>query len=55
MLIGYLTMLVVMLDRDRPTVGAAIGRSFRLLPGYLASQILTSLALSGLWSLWSAH
>ncbi|WP_232281040.1 hypothetical protein [Novosphingobium nitrogenifigens] len=49
MLIGYLTMLVVMLDRDRPTVGAAIGRSFRLLPGYLASQILTSLALSGLW------
>ena len=49
MLVGYLTLLVMLLDRDRPTVGKAIGVGIRLLPSYLAAQILTSLALSVMW------
>jgi hypothetical protein len=46
MMVGYLTLLVMLLDRDRPTVGTAIGIGIRLLPSYLAAQVLTSLALS---------
>lgn len=49
MLVGYLTLLAVLLDRDRPSVGAAIGRAVRLLPSYLAAQLLTALVLSALW------
>jgi hypothetical protein len=49
MLVGYLTLLVMLLDRNRPTVAGAIGVAVRLLPSYLAAQILTSLALSVLW------
>lgn len=49
MLVGYLTLLVMLLDRDRPTVAGAIGVAVRLLPSYLAAQILTSLALSVVW------
>ena len=49
MMVGYLTLLVILLDRDRPTVGAAIGAAIRFLPSYFAAQLLTSLALSVLW------
>ena len=49
MLVGYLTLLVMLLDRDRPTVGAAITVGIRFLPSYLAAQLLTSLVLSLLW------
>jgi hypothetical protein len=49
MLLGYLVLLVMLLDRDRPTVGAAIVVGIRLLPSYLATQIVTSVALSMLW------
>ena len=49
MLAGYLTLLAMLLDRDRPTVGAAIATGIRFLPSYLAAQMLTSLVLSVLW------
>jgi len=49
MLVGYLTLLAMLLDRDRPTVGTAIGQALRLLPSYLVAQLLTALALSVLW------
>lgn len=49
LIVGFMTMLNVMLDRERPTVGAAIGRSIRALPSYLGAQILSGLALSALW------
>lgn len=49
MLVGYLTLLAILLDRDRPTVGAAIGIGVRLLPSYLAAQMLTGVVLSVLW------
>ena len=49
MLVGYLTMLAILLDRQRPTVRVAIGQALRLLPGYLVAQVLTGLALSALW------
>jgi hypothetical protein len=49
MLVGYLTILVSLLDRDRPTVGAAIMLALRLFPGYLVAQVLTALVLSVLW------
>lgn len=45
---GMLTMLVAMLDPDRPTVGEAIRRSFRALPAYFAGQLLVALALTPL-------
>ena len=44
-LVGHLTMLTVLLDRDRPTVGAAIRTGFQFLPSYLAVQFLIALAL----------
>jgi hypothetical protein len=49
MIVGYLTVLVVLIDRGRPTVGAAIVTAFRLLPGYLLAQVLVSLLLSVVW------
>ncbi len=49
MLAGYLTLLAMLLDRERPTVGAAIGQALRLLPSYVVAQLLTALALSVLW------
>lgn len=49
MLAGYLTLLVMLLDRDRPTVGTAIGHALRLLPSYVAAQLLTGMVLSALW------
>ncbi len=49
MLVGYLTVLAILLDRDRPTVASAIGIGVRLLPSYLAAQMLTGMALSLLW------
>ncbi|MCW1382282.1 hypothetical protein OLX02_05560 [Novosphingobium sp. KCTC 2891] len=42
---GMLTMLVVMLDSARPTVGQAIRRSFAALPSYFAAQLLVALAM----------
>jgi small-conductance mechanosensitive channel len=44
-LVGHLTMLTVLLDRDRPTVGGAIRTGFQFLPSYLAVQFLIALAL----------
>lgn len=44
-MVGMLTMLVVMLDAARPTVGQAIQRSLRALPSYFASQILVALGI----------
>ena len=49
MLVGYLTLLAMLLGRDRPTVGAAIGLGIRLLPSYLVAQLLIGLVLSVLW------
>jgi hypothetical protein len=49
MLVGYLTVLAILLDRDRPTVGTAIGIGIRLLPIYLAAQMLTGVVLSIGW------
>ncbi len=46
MLAGYLTLLAMLLDRDRPTVREAIGRALRLLPSYLVVQVLVALMLS---------
>lgn len=51
MIVGFMTMLVVMLDPRRPTVAHAIRQSVRMLPTYLASHILTTLALSLGWLL----
>ena len=47
-MVGMLTMFVAMLDRDRPTVGEAIRRSFAALPAYFASQLLIALAIFAL-------
>lgn len=49
MIVGFMTMLGVLLDSRRPTVGATIGRSVRRLPVYLAAHILTTLGLSALF------
>ena len=49
MLVGYMTILATLLDRDRPTVGAAMVLALRLFPSYLVAQVLTALALSVLW------
>lgn len=51
MLVGYLTLLGMLLDRDRPTVARAIVAGMRLLPGYLATQLLISFALSVVWAI----
>ena len=48
-LVGYLTLLVILLDRDRPPVGRAIVQAVRLLPGYLVVQVATAMALSFAW------
>ena len=44
-MIGMLTMLVVMLDPDRPTVGHAIRRSIGAVPSYFAAQFLVGLVI----------
>ncbi|WP_428332849.1 hypothetical protein [Novosphingobium sp.] len=49
MLVGYLTILAVFLDRDRPTVGTALMLALRLFPSYLVTQLVCALALSVLW------
>ncbi|MEO0030627.1 MAG: hypothetical protein RIS94_385 [Pseudomonadota bacterium] len=48
---GFMTMLKIMLDPRRPTVGTAIVECLRLLPSYLAAHLLSTLALSLLWLL----
>lgn len=50
MLVGTLTMLVVMLDPARPTVGAAIRKGLAALPSYLAAQFLSGMMLSLIWT-----
>jgi hypothetical protein len=50
MLVGYLTVLIVLLDRSRPTVGAAIALAVRTLPSYLAAQLITNLVLMVLFT-----
>ncbi len=42
---GMLTMLAVMLDDARPTVGAAIRCSLIALPSYFAAQVMIGLAI----------
>lgn len=42
---GILTLLIVMTDPTRPTVGQAIGRGFRSTFPYLVAQMLYGLAL----------
>jgi hypothetical protein len=44
-LVGYLTLLAMLLDRDRPTVGAAIGLALGLLPSFFAALVLIALSL----------
>jgi len=51
MIVGFMTMLVIMLDPRRPTVAGAIRQSVRMLPTYLGSHILTTLAFSIGWLL----
>jgi hypothetical protein len=48
-LVGYLTLLTMLLDRTRPTVGGAIVQALRALPSYLAAQLITALVLSVVW------
>ncbi len=49
MLVGYLAILAVMIDRDRPTVGAALMLGLRFFPTYLVTQIVIAIALSLVW------
>lgn len=42
---GMLTMLLVMLDTARPTVGEAIRRGVAMLPAYFAAQLLVALTM----------
>ncbi|WP_408589227.1 hypothetical protein [Novosphingobium sp.] len=51
LIVGFMTMLVIMLDDRRPTVAVAIGQSLRMLPSYLAAHIVTMLAFSLVWLL----
>lgn len=49
LIVGFMTMLAVMLDRHRPTVGSAIVQSLKQLPSYLGAHILSTLAITTLW------
>lgn len=49
MILGFMTMLKVMLDHKRPTVGNAIVQCLRLLPAYLGAHVLSTLGLSLIW------
>ena len=42
---GMLTMLVILLDTTRPTVGQAIWRGFRAAPSYVGAQLVIALAV----------
>lgn len=44
-LVGAIVIGIVIGDRARPTVGQAIARSFRLLPTFLAAQLLFGMAI----------
>ena len=44
-LVGHLTMLSVLIDPRRPTVGQAIRTGLALMPGYFAMQILIGFGL----------
>ncbi len=50
-MVGFLTVLTILLDRRRPTVREALGTGFRLLPTYLAAQVLIVIVLSFVWAL----
>jgi len=43
--VGTLALLALLTDRDRPTVGEAIGFGVKALPTYLATQIIISLGV----------
>lgn len=45
---GMLTMLIAMLDTERPTVAQAIRRSIRSLPSYVAAQLLVAFGILAL-------
>lgn len=58
--VGQLAIMVLLLSRERPTVGAAIGEGFRLLPFYFLLTVCTNIAIGlgllllivpGLWLL----
>ena len=51
MLAGFLTMLALLIDRERPTVGRAIALAARLVPGYFAAQVMVALGLGVLSAL----
>jgi hypothetical protein len=42
---GQVAILTLLLDRDRPTVGEALGASARLLPMYFVMTIITNFAV----------
>ncbi|MFN3459312.1 MAG: hypothetical protein ACK4Z8_17180 [Novosphingobium sp.] len=49
MFLGFMTMLKVMLDPARPTVGTSIARCLRLLPTYLGAHILSTFGMTLIW------
>lgn len=53
MMVGYLTLLMLLVDRARPTVGRAIVLSLQLLPGYFVAQIIVALAIGAFSALLS--
>lgn len=51
LIVGFMAMLKIMLDTQRPTVGAAIIDCLKLLPSYLGAHLLSTLVLSVVWLL----
>ena len=43
--VGSIALLAILGDRDRPTVGDAMGRGLRFLPTQIGAQILTGFAI----------
>lgn len=44
--IGSLSLLALLSDRGRPTVGEALGKGIKSIPAYIAAQLLSALAAS---------
>lgn len=42
--IGSMSLLALLSDRGRPTVGEALGKGIRSIPSYIAAQLLSALA-----------
>jgi hypothetical protein len=49
LVLGFLIMLAMLIDPDRPTVGTAIVQAARLLPGYMLAQMIIAVVLTMLW------